>query len=99
MKMSNRPRSKAITNSVRIAAKAAQAVGGRLGRSSGIVKLLDPAYRRFLDWSKGGEGVPRLLNGEQFIFDLRYFRGESSYEVGVAQFLSKHIKRGDVILD
>jgi FkbM family methyltransferase len=77
----------------------AGAVSAAVGRESLVVKAFDPLYRRFLEWTEGGDGVPRDLNGVTYLFDPRYFRGGNDYEPAVAQFLRARVRPGAVCLD
>ena len=78
----------------------ARAVSARLGRGSRVVRVLRPAYERFLAAITFGRGVPWVINGTVYRVDPRMRRYLApEYDREVFEYISARIRPGDVCLD
>lgn len=75
-------------------------IGDRLGRSSQAVGILRPMYTTCLRAVYSRRGLPWHVNGEPLRIDpgVRHLIPHES-EVPLFQFLRRHIRAGDVVLD
>jgi FkbM family methyltransferase len=78
----------------------ARRTAGLIGRESGLIRRLRPAYENFLDWTGGPKGVPWNINGVTFRVDPHYrHRLGQNYDAPVAEFLRTRVKPGDLCID
>jgi FkbM family methyltransferase len=71
-----------------------------IGRESGLIRRLRPAYESLLDWSSGDQGIPWAINGVTYRIDphCRHRLGQN-YDPPVAAFLRERVKPGALCLD
>lgn len=80
--------------------RAARRVSERLGHRSAPVRLLRPAYDRFLAWSAGPRGLLQPVNDEAFRIDPRMRRHVPEvYEPESWRYLKAHARPGHVSLN
>lgn len=78
----------------------ARRTASALGRESWLIRRMRPAYESFLDWSSGGRGVERAINGVTYRVDPRHrHRLGEDYDPPVAAFLRERVRPGAVCLD
>lgn len=80
--------------------RAVQRISGGLGRESGLVTFLRPAYDRWLQWSASERGLLQPVNDEEFLIDPRYrVHFPDVYEPQVWRHLKARVRPGDVCLN
>jgi FkbM family methyltransferase len=78
----------------------ARHTAGLIGRESGLIRRLRPAYENFLDWTGGRKGIPWAINGVTFRVDPHFrHRLGQNYDAPVAEFLRARVKPGDLCID
>lgn len=78
----------------------ARQTSGLIGRESGLIRRLRPAYESLLDWSSGDQGIPWQINGVTYRIDphCRHRLGKN-YDAPVAVFLRERVKPGALCFD
>jgi FkbM family methyltransferase len=78
----------------------ARQTSGLIGRESGLIRRLRPAYESLLDWSNGDHGISWTINGVTYRIDphCRHRLGQN-YDAPVAAFLRERVKPGALCLD
>ena len=78
----------------------ARHTSGLVGRESGLIRRLRPAYESLLEWSGNGMGIPWEINGVTYRIDphQRHRLGQN-YDAPVAEFLRRSVKPGDLCFD
>lgn len=86
---------------MKILRRAARAVSGTLGRNSGLINTLRPAYDSLLDLSTGGQGIVQRINGrEEFRIDPHHrMHFPEVYDPPVCDYLREHVRSGDTCLN
>ncbi|HSS20307.1 MAG TPA: FkbM family methyltransferase [Pyrinomonadaceae bacterium] len=78
----------------------ARRTAGLIGRESGLIRRLRPAYENFLEWTGNGRGIPWIINGVTYRIDPHYrHRLGKNYDPQVAEFLRARVKPGDLCID
>ncbi|HEY0546076.1 MAG TPA: FkbM family methyltransferase [Pyrinomonadaceae bacterium] len=81
--------------------RTARTVSNTLGRESGVINALRPAYDRMLDWSSRGKGIVQTINGhEQIRIDPRHrAHVPEVYDPEVCRYLRERVQPGAVCLN
>lgn len=78
----------------------AKLVASLVGRNSGAIRALRPAYEAFLHGLHGGKGIPWTVNGVEYRIDpAERPRFAPEYERETAAFLSQRIQPGMTCFD
>lgn len=85
---------------MQIVQQTARAVSSMLGRNSGVIRGIRPAYESLLMFLHQGKGIPWDVNGVEYRIDAKSRPSFAhNYEAEAAAYLSQRVKPGMVSFD